>query len=163
MALLYLGNCDTSQYPTDRKKFLEPYHEDGLLVGKVTFRDDDRTKWRSFRKVDGKAVENLQHFLQKAGFLGDRMNVGVFDYATQAAVRLFQEYVRTVDEDGDDKMVPDGFVGSGTVKHVNRWIKEKKSVAGGQLRQQIQQRNMMIGSHCLTRPRNFTRQIPVLF
>lgn len=131
MALLYLGSCDTSKYPNDRKNFLKPYHKDGLLVGKVTFRDDDRTKWRSFRKVDGNAVENLQHFLQKAGFLGDRMNIGVFDYATQAAVRLFQEYVRTVDEDGDDKMVPDGFVGSGTLKHVNRWTEEKKVCSWG--------------------------------
>ncbi len=131
MGLLYLGSTDASKYPNDRKKFLKPYHKDGLLVGKVTFRDDDRTKWRSFRKVDGKHVERLQRFLNKAGFLDDRMNIGVFDYATQAAVRLFQEYVRTIDENGDKTMVPDGFVGSGTMKHVERWEREHKVCSWG--------------------------------
>lgn len=131
MALLYLGSCDTSKYPNDRKKFLKPYHTDGLLVSKVTFRDDDRTKWRSFRKVDGSQVERLQRFLQKAGFLTNRMNIGVFDYATQSAVRLFQEYVRTIDPEGDKTMVPDGFVGDGTMKHVKRWEQQNKVCSWG--------------------------------
>ena len=126
MALLYLGSTDRLKYPNDRKKFLKTYHKDGLLVNKVTFRDDDRTKWRSFRKVDGNSVEKLQRFLLKAGFLTNRMNIGVFDYATQSAVRLFQEYVRTIDEDGDKSIVPDGIVGNGTMKHVNRWIAQNK-------------------------------------
>lgn len=126
MALLYLGSCDSSKYPNNRKDFLKPYHKDGLLVGKVTFRDDDRTKWRSFRKVAGEDVASLQRFLHNSGFLTNRMNIGVFDYATQAAVRLFQEYVRTIDEDGDKSMIPDGFVGSGTMKHVRRWENQQK-------------------------------------
>ncbi|GAB1857245.1 hypothetical protein MHTCC0001_20810 [Flavobacteriaceae bacterium MHTCC 0001] len=126
MALLYLGSTDASKYPNDRKKFLSRYHKDGLLTGKVTFRDDDRTKWRSFRKVPGNNVESLQKFLKKAGFVTNRVNTGVFDYATQAAVRLFQEYVRTIDKDGDETMIPDGFVGSGTQKHIDRWIAQNK-------------------------------------
>lgn len=126
MALLYLGSCDSARYPNNRKNFLKPYHTDGLLVGKVTFRDDDRSKWRSFRRVAGKRVERLQSFLQKAGFLTDRMNLGVFDYATQAAVRLFQEYVRTIDENGDTTLVPDGFVGSNTMRQVRRWEEQGK-------------------------------------
>lgn len=126
MALLYLGSCDSSNYPNDRKDFLKPYHKDGLLVGKITFRDDDRTKWRSFRKVEGDSVARLQKFLNKSGFLTKRMNVGVFDYTTQAAVRLFQEYVRTIDDEGDKEMVPDGMVGDNTMKHVERWKKQRK-------------------------------------
>lgn len=131
MALLYLGSTDAKKYPNNRKTFLKPYHKDGLMVSKVSFRDDDRTKWRSFRKVAGNDVEKLQRFLQKSGFMTNRMNVGVFDYATQAAVRLFQEYVRTIDKDGDKTMVPDGFVGSGTMAHVNRWISQNKVCSWG--------------------------------
>jgi hypothetical protein len=131
MALLYLGSTDALKYPNDRKKLLKPYHKDGLLVGKVTFRDDDRTKWRSFRKVDGNQVERLQRFLNKAGFLTNRMNIGVFDYATQSAVRLFQEYIRTIDEDGDKTMIPDGFVGKGTMSHVERWERQNKMSSWG--------------------------------
>lgn len=131
MALLFLGSTDASKYPNDRKKFLKPYHTDGLLVSKVTFRDDDRTKWRSFRKVDGNQVERLQRFLNKAGFLTNRMNIGVFDYATQSAVRLFQEYVRTIDPEGDKTMVPDGFVGNGTMQHVERWERQNKVCSWG--------------------------------
>ncbi|MFD2823540.1 peptidoglycan-binding protein [Lacinutrix iliipiscaria] len=131
MALLYLGSCDSSKYPNDRKLFLKPYHKDGLMSGKITFRDDDRTTWRSFRKTEGNDVEHLQQFLKNAGFSANRMNLGIFDYATQAAVRLFQEYVRTIDEEGDSTMVPDGFVGNNTMKHVNRWIAQNKSCSWG--------------------------------
>ncbi|WP_111709841.1 peptidoglycan-binding domain-containing protein [Lutibacter citreus] len=131
MGLLYLGSTDASKYPNNRKTFLKNYHQDGLMVGKVSFRDDDRTKWRSFRKVAGHDVEKLQQFLKKAGFMTNRMNIGVFDYATQAAVRLFQEYVRTIDEEGDKTMVPDGFVGNGTMAHVNRWISQDRVCSWG--------------------------------
>ena len=131
MGLLYLGSTDAAKYPNDRKKFLKPYHTDGLLTSVVTFRDDDRTKWRSFRKVPGNDVQKLQQFLRRAGFLTNRMNVGVFDYATQSAVRLFQEYVRTIDPNGDRNMVPDGFVGSGTMAHVERWEREGKVCSWG--------------------------------
>lgn len=131
MATIYLGSCDAGKYPSDRKKFLSPYHKDGLLVGKVTFRDDDRTKWRSFREGVGKDVKQLQDFLFNAGFMTKKMNAGVFDYATQASVRLFQEYVRTKDPNGDKNMVPDGIVGSGTMGHVNRWIQEGKKCDWG--------------------------------
>ena len=128
MALLYLGSCDASKYPNNRKDFLKTYHRDGILVGKKTFRDDDRGKWRSFRKMMGNDVEKLQRFLVKAGFMTDRIKkYGVFDYATQAAVRLFQEYVRTIDKEGDKNILPDGMVGEKqTMKHIQRWKEQNK-------------------------------------
>lgn len=121
MSALFLGSCDAGKLPADRKKFLSPYHKDGLLVGTVSFRDDDRTTWRSFRQENGSDVAKLQEFLFKAGFMPRGVVDGVFDYVTQAAARLFQEYVRTVDPEGDKTMVPDGIVGNGTMQHVQRW------------------------------------------
>ncbi|KJD31411.1 hypothetical protein PK35_14985 [Tamlana nanhaiensis] len=119
MATLYLGSCDAGKRPSSRETYLKPYHMDGILVGKVSFRDDDRTKWRSFRTVDGNPVLELQQFLFDAGFMPRNDFNGVFGYVTQAAVRLFQEYVRTIEHVSD--MVPDGIVGSGTMEHINRW------------------------------------------
>ncbi|MEW4922905.1 peptidoglycan-binding domain-containing protein [Algibacter sp. 2305UL17-15] len=124
MAVLYLGSCDAGKKPKSRKDFLKPYHIDGLLIGKVSFRDDDRTKWRSFREGTDDAVLKLQQFLFKAGFMPRAAFDGVFGYVTQAAVRLFQEYVRTME--GVANMVPDGIVGSGTMRHITRWKKENK-------------------------------------
>ncbi|KJD36326.1 hypothetical protein PW52_06995 [Tamlana sedimentorum] len=119
MATLYLGSCDTGKRPNNRKTYLKPYHMDGLLLDKVSFRDDDRTKWRSFRNVDGNEVLMLQQFLFDAGFMPRNDFSGIFGYVTQAAVRLFQEYVRTVEN--VSTMVPDGIVGAGTMKHIMRW------------------------------------------
>ncbi len=132
MALLYLGSCDASKFPNDKKEFLKPYHKDGLLIDVVSFRDDNSGKWRQFRSDAGTEVEALQRFLMQAGFMTNRIQkFGIFDYATQAAVRLFQEYVRTIDKEGDKTMVPDGLVGSITMKHVDRWIAEDKVCSWG--------------------------------
>lgn len=125
MSALFLGSCDADKYPADRKKYLAPFHRDGLLVGKVSFRDDDRTAWRSFRKENASEVSELQRFLHQAGFMPRGVIDGVFDYVTQAAVRLFQEYVRTIDPNGDATMLPDGIVGSGTNAHIARWKQNK--------------------------------------
>jgi hypothetical protein len=119
MCALFLGSCDAGRRPASRQQYLKEYHTDGLLIGKVSFRDDDRTKWRSFREVSGSEIRELQRFLKEAGFMPRANLDGVFGYVTQAAVRLFQEYVRTIEN--VSTMIPDGIVGSGTMKHVNRW------------------------------------------
>lgn len=124
MAVLYLGSCDYGKVPSDRKSFLKPYHIDGLLKDKVTFRDDDRTKWRLFREGHGTDVTQLQHFLYDSGFMPRASFDGVFGYVTQAATRLFQEYVRTIEN--ETSMIPDGIVGSTTMRHIIRWKQENK-------------------------------------
>ncbi|MEH6763102.1 peptidoglycan-binding domain-containing protein [Aequorivita antarctica] len=126
MSTLFLGSCDLGKIPLDRKKYLSPYHKDGLTASAVSFRDDDRTTWRSFRQENGTEVAQLQQFLYKAGFMPRGVVDGVFDYVTQSAARLFQEYVRTMDPEGDKTMVPDGIVGNVTMQHVQRWKNQGK-------------------------------------
>lgn len=126
MSTLFLGSCDLGKTPADRKKFLSPYHKDGLTTSSVSFRDDDRTTWRSFRPGETNEVAELQQFLFKAGFMPRGVVDGVFDYVTQSAARLFQEYVRTLDPEGDKTMVPDGVVGNMTMQHVQRWKNQGK-------------------------------------
>ncbi len=131
MSTLFLGSCDIGKLPTDRKNFLKPYHKDGLTTSAVSFRDDDRTTWRSFRQEETNEVAELQQFLYKAGFMPRGVIDGVFDYVTQSAARLFQEYVRTLDPEGDKTMVPDGIVGNGTMLHVQRWKNQGKVAEWG--------------------------------
>ena len=119
MATLYLGSCDTAKKPSNAKGFLAPYHMDGLLRNTTSFRDDDRTTWRRFRDISGSEVAQLQQFLHRAGFMPRGVIDGIFDYVTQASVRLFQEYVRSVE--GVSGMLPDGIVGRGTQSHIDRW------------------------------------------
>ncbi len=119
MGTIFLGSCDTGKIPRDTKKFLAPYHHDGILKNTTSFRDDDRTTWRRFRGTSTSEVAQLQQFLFKAGFMPRGVVDGIFDYVTQASVRLFQEYVRTVE--GVRDMLPDGIVGTGTWGHIDRW------------------------------------------
>ncbi len=124
MVTLFIGSCDIGKRPSNRRVYLKPYHTDGLLIGTVSFRDDDRSKWRSFREGTGNEVSELQRFLHQAGFMPRGVIDGVFDYVTQASVRLFQEYVRTLESIAD--VIPDGIVGKGTMTHIERWKHEEK-------------------------------------
>ena len=119
MATLYLGSCDTAKKPTNPETFLAPYHIDGVLRNTISFRDDDRTTWRRFRDSPGVEVAELQRFLFEAGFMPRGVIDGIFDYVTQASVRLFQEYIRSVE--GVASVLPDGIVGSDTQSHIDRW------------------------------------------
>ena len=119
MNTLFLGDCDTGRLPADSLAYLAPYHYLGILKGVRSFRDDDRSKWRRFRENSGGDVALLQQFLFHAGFMPRGTIDGIFDYVTMASVRLFQEYVRSVE--GIKEMVPDGIVGGGTWDHIQRW------------------------------------------
>lgn len=123
MAALYIGSCDSGKIPSDPVSFLRPYHNvAGVLKTARTFRDDDRSTWRHFRNDEGDKVRDLQTFLFDAGFSPRSDKGGIFGYVTQASVRLFQEYVRTIE--GVQNMKPDGIVGSGTQQHIDRWRRE---------------------------------------
>lgn len=64
-------------------------------------------------------VRDLQALLKEAGFFPGGRDDGIFGYRTLSAVRLFQEYVRSVE--GQPAMVPDGDVGPKTQAELQRW------------------------------------------
>ena len=123
MALLKLGIYDSGKKPTDLRKFLKPYHTDGVLKTSDKFRDDDNNRFVEWN--EGENVQKLQEFLFSAGFMHEKYNEGVFDYVTEASVRLFQEYIRTIDP-ADSSFVRDGKVGNGTWGKINEWPAGKK-------------------------------------
>ncbi|MDW3646524.1 MAG: peptidoglycan-binding protein [Bacteroidia bacterium] len=124
MSILYIGHHDQDSNVRDKKAYLKPFHNVGdILRTAISFRDDDRSKWRKFKRIKGSKVRELQTFLFDAGFMPRSAKDGIFGYVTQASVRLFQEYMRTVE---GQNMKPDGFVGSGTWGAINSWPKGKK-------------------------------------
>ncbi|TNE56021.1 MAG: peptidoglycan-binding protein [Bacteroidetes bacterium] len=124
MATLKLGSVDENAMPASKKDFLAPYHAGMSVALQNRFQFRDENQWRSFSPVSGKEVQELQQFLKDAGFMPKSNMDGVFGYATQAAVRLFQEYIRTVD--GDPSIgTPDGVVGRNTWAHIAKWREEK--------------------------------------
>ncbi|TXD83219.1 hypothetical protein ESY86_13595 [Subsaximicrobium wynnwilliamsii] len=124
MSTLKLGLHDTGKAPSNPKEFLNILHA-GDIKDVSSFKDEDRSTTLKFQAVSGSEITELQTFLYNAGFMprGQYESVinGIFDYSTQASLRLFQEYVRTLDPEGDKNMKPDGIKGSGTQKHIDRW------------------------------------------
>ena len=132
MTTLKLGHTDLGKKPKDRKKFLTKFHNvGGISKGTSSFIEDDQGKWRRFKELKDVQVKPLQAFLLEAGFMPTSEKSGIFGYATQGAVRLFQEYVRSIE--GKIGMIPDGYVGPATKREIVRWeSNDLKSRWGGQ-------------------------------
>lgn len=127
MSAIYIGHCDAGCVPSEPNKFLSKFHNvagSKALKDKRSFCDDDRSTWRRFREVSSNAfnVSDIHLFLHDAGFMPRARKTPVFDYVTQASVRLFQEYLRTME--GIVNMTPDGIVGHQTYKHMHRWQRQ---------------------------------------
>ncbi|MBI1227914.1 MAG: hypothetical protein GC192_21970 [Bacteroidetes bacterium] len=124
---LRLGKVDQGSMPEDKRKFLSVYHAafGPALQKKLMFRDEADGLWQPFVEVPGTSVKDLQQFLKEAGFMPKSSLDGIFGYATQASVRLFQEYVRTVDGIAEIGS-PDGVVGPNTMRFIEKWKADKK-------------------------------------
>ncbi len=122
MGSLKLGNVDTGNMPASKKDFLGRFHEafTPALQSKLSFRDEADGVWQPFAEIEGSSIRDLQEFLKTAGFMPNGKLDGIYGYATQAAVRLFQEYIRTVE--GDLGIgTPDGVAGQNTMSFVEKW------------------------------------------
>lgn len=130
MKVLRLGRTDEDIQlgEPERAAFLNDFHHPhGFANGEARFRDDTRNHWWPWEAVPGRRVRTLTRFLNAAGFMPNATHDGIFGYVTQAAVRLFQEYVRTIDPPppGQPAIWPDGVVGPATQYHIDRWTASK--------------------------------------
>ncbi len=119
--LLSLGKVDPGSMPADQKSYLKPFHgKMQNIASKTKFKDEVKGKWKPFTTLSGskKLILELQTFLKGVGFMPNTNLDGVFGYRTFSGVRLFQEYVRTIE---GQNIVPDGIVGNGTRAHIKRW------------------------------------------
>jgi peptidoglycan hydrolase-like protein with peptidoglycan-binding domain len=85
-------------------------------------RGDRDGEWVEFQKVSGgdMKVADLQNFLKAAGFFPFGKVDGICGYRTTSSIRLFQEYVRTVEAQTSIGF-PDGKLGPNGEAHVKRW------------------------------------------
>ena len=133
--VLRLGRVDEDVHFSneERQAFLELYHHPyGFADGEIRFRDDSRNCWYAWESIEGYRVRELTRFLHAAGFMPHASHDGIFGYVTQAAVRLFQEYVRTVDSPErharrSPACWPDGVVGKDTAFYIDLWREGKLS------------------------------------
>jgi len=125
-----LGNVDTGAMPADKSTYFSRYYEslDGSwLITKQQFRDEPTGVWRDFKEVPGIEIKTIQQFLKDAGFLPKASMNGIYGFATESGVRLFQEYIRTVKRDPSIG-VSDGVVGPNTLAFMEKWKKENNGV-----------------------------------
>lgn len=89
--------------------------------------ENGRGIWVKFSPLsDGEMkVAELQKLLKEAGFFPSGRIDGICGYRTLAAVRLFQEYVRTVEQDASLGF-PDGRFGPKSAAHLERWAQSGK-------------------------------------
>lgn len=126
--ILRLGKVDKGKLPTNLADFLNPYHPSMAekLKEKLKFRDEGTGVWRPFQEIQGNVIQELQKFLKKAGFMPKSSADGIYGYGTTAGVRLFQEYIRTIE--GDKSIgTPDGVAGPNTFRFIEKWKKEKEN------------------------------------
>lgn len=126
-ASLRLGDVDQGAMPTNLEDYLRPYHDSlGMAVNMNPPQFRDEVGWHPFNQRTDHSVAELQQFLKDAGFLPNFTIDGVFGYRTQAAARLFQEYVRTI-EGGSPYLhvVPDGLVKNDTWANIETWKRQK--------------------------------------
>jgi hypothetical protein len=114
-----LGSCDQGCAPPDAAAFLAPIHETTMRA-KRGLRGEADSEWLEFTESPGSAVRDLQRFLKDAGFFPHGKLDGICGYRTTASLRLFQEYVRTV-EQLSSIGAADGIVGAQTREHIERW------------------------------------------
>ncbi|MDH3713279.1 MAG: peptidoglycan-binding protein [Gammaproteobacteria bacterium] len=133
MITLRLGVADRGRIPKSAEAFFGELHESKMreksCPGGRKFRDEKNDLWRDFTANGGSEVAALQEKLAASGFLPHGGASGVFDYRTQSAVRLFQEYVRSVEEPKYVIGTPDALAGNRTKEHLDRWQSDGRQVS----------------------------------
>lgn len=83
----------------------------------------DKLEFHPRPEADGQSmsVSEVQKALKDLGFFPGGAVDGLCGYRTRSAIRLFQEYVRSVEGLGG---VPDGLFGPNTERHLKRWLDE---------------------------------------
>lgn len=117
--MIRLGTRDRDDIPTDRREYFSRIHEASML-SKNAFRGEMENQWLGFTRSRDEKVADVQRFLKKAGFFPYGRIDGLCGYRTASAMRLFQEYVRTVEGDGSIGSA-DGIFGKSSFTHIKRW------------------------------------------
>ena len=132
--VLHLGMIDEDAFDTfesEKETYFNKYHVlfweyPAYQKKRMLFRGEGENEWISPKSTKGSNIKALQVFLQDHGFMPGARLDGVFGYWTLASLRLFQEYIRTIEGLGiEETGMPDGRVWKNTHKHMMRWRDNK--------------------------------------
>lgn len=119
--MISLGRYDTDIPSSTIEAYLALIEKfDRNVSGKKLIGDKGPVALRPLSAGEKISVAQAQAMLREMGFLpGSRID-GICGYRTQSSIRLFQEYVRSIEH---KKCVPDGILGPQTLGHFERWRK----------------------------------------
>ena len=118
--MIFLGSYDSSVTQADRDAYLK---QAAVISGGRGDKVEDGSDKLSFAQhapdvQQTMTVADMQQALKTIGFFPGGKVDGICGYRTRAAMRLFQEYVRSVEK---LPCVPDGRFGPSTQAHLQRW------------------------------------------
>jgi len=119
--MIQLGSFDGNVAAADRDAYLAAATTASGLRGDRAEAGSDFLTFAPFTPDSQQpmTVADLQRALIALGFFPGGKVDGICGYRTRSAMRLFQEYVRSVEKVA---CVPDGRFGSATREHVQRWL-----------------------------------------
>ncbi|HEU0176466.1 MAG TPA: peptidoglycan-binding protein [Blastocatellia bacterium] len=121
--MISLGTYDSNVQPSALDDYIEHAKKlTGVESWENKLRGEKDGEWAEFRPLGGSAmtVADAQRFLKDAGIFPSGKVDGICGYRTLSAIRLFQEYVRTV-EGVAGIGYPDGVMGPKTIAQADRW------------------------------------------
>ncbi|HKQ75177.1 MAG TPA: hypothetical protein VJ810_15880, partial [Blastocatellia bacterium] len=128
--MISLGTYDLNVNSDALKDYIEHAKKlTGVESWENKLRGEKDGEWAEFRPLSGSAmtVVDAQQFLKEAGIFPFGKLDGICGYRTLSAIRLFQEYVRTVEGEAGIG-APDGRMGPKTIAHAGRWRAKNQKV-----------------------------------
>lgn len=118
--MIQLGTFDTLVTPADRQAYLRQAAAISGAAGNEAAEGSDKLSFSLFAPEPKQTmtVSDMQAALAAIGFFPGGKVDGICGYRTRAALRLFQEYVRSVEKLA---CVPDGRFGPESEGHLQRW------------------------------------------
>lgn len=118
--MIQLGSFDSGVTQTDRDAYLRQAAAISGGRGDQVADGSDKLSFAPYTPEPQQpmTVTAMQQTLKATGFLPGGKVDGICGYRTRAAMRLFQEYVRSVEK---LPCVPDGRLGPETQQHLQRW------------------------------------------
>ena len=117
--MITLGRYDSKLGKDNIEAYLALIEKfDRNVAGKKLIADKGPVSFSPLGAEESPGVAEVQTTLREMGFLpGSRID-GICVYRSQSSIRLFQEYVRSIEKLA---CVPDGILGPKTLAHLNRW------------------------------------------
>lgn len=119
--MITLGSFDSDTTAAARAAYLEQVKSLTRVAVAEVAAGSDRIEFSPHVPAPGESmsVAQVQEALIRTGFFPGGVADGICGYRTLSAIRLFQEYVRSIEGEAS---LPDGRCGPATQRHLQRWL-----------------------------------------